>query len=91
MLTRRKRFRSYAPGLGLLPWCCGPAVAQNHADKRDQTRENHDGFEHVRSSCLACIGKIADQFESDNGSDACAGPAQAADACNRIAMVEVRR
>src|SRR5947209_7535359 len=41
--------------------------------------------------CSSCVRKMADQFERDNCSNPSTGAAEAADRCDRITVIKVRR
>src|SRR5271155_5191413 len=51
---------------------------QNHAGERHQAGDNHDGIEGMSARRLACIGKIADEFEGHNRSNSGASAAESA-------------
>src|SRR5207245_7093671 len=46
---------------------------QNHADERNQSRENHNWIEGMSATGLAHIRKITDEFEGNDSPDACTG------------------
>src|SRR5207245_7012841 len=62
---------------------------ENHADERNQSRENHNWIEGMSATGLAHIRKITDEFEGNDSPDACTGTAETADRCHGFAVVKV--
>ena len=57
---------------------------EKHSDERNQARDNDDRIERMSSGGSPRVGQITDELEGYDGSDSCAGAAQAAHRTPRI-------